>query len=184
MHEKNTLPKWCFFLGDNAFPAACHMLVPASRSDSFDDCNFEQSSNRMHIECAFGMLVNKWATLWQPLKVKFQRRVPLINSCFFLHNFCIDRRMMMDDKLHKCSSYVKVQPSIGNVQPVWSKRPRFDKDGRPVEHLNWNLTKDKIISNNLSTDDKFYHRDMLMKDIEYNFLSRPMASKKRKRNEN
>ena len=92
MHNGNKLPKWTYFLADNAFPASYHMLVPDFDVANFDNYNFEHSSNRMHIECAFGMLVNKWATLWHPLDVKFSRRAPLINACFHLHNFCIDQK--------------------------------------------------------------------------------------------
>ena len=47
------------FLGDNDFLASYYMLVPDSNVSSYDDYNFEQSSNRMCIECAFGMLVKK-----------------------------------------------------------------------------------------------------------------------------
>ena len=47
------------FLGDNAFLASYYMLILDSNVSSCDDCNFEQSSNRMHMGCAFGMLVKK-----------------------------------------------------------------------------------------------------------------------------
>ena len=44
--------------------------------------------------------------------------------------------------------------------------------------VNWNLTVNKIIADNVSVDNKFYHEDKLAKDLEYNFLSRPLESKK------
>ena len=58
------------------------MLVPEANADMFDDYNFDHASNRIHIERAFRMLVNKWAISWHPLDVKFERRIPLINFCF------------------------------------------------------------------------------------------------------
>ena len=61
------------FLGDNAFSAAYHMLVPDSNFSVFDNYNFQHSSNRMHIECSFGMLIKKWPILLHPLNVKFNR---------------------------------------------------------------------------------------------------------------
>ena len=113
------------------------MLVPDPNVANYDNYNFEQSSNRMHIECAFGMLVNKWPILWRKIDVKFERRVPLINACFYLHNFCIDRRMMKEDALTTQDEYVKVQPSLRSVGAVWSKNPIFDK--------NFNLDITKIL---------------------------------------
>ena len=61
--SNDVLPKWSFFLGDNDFPAGCHVVVPDEDFGTFDNFNFEQSSNWMPIECAFGVLVNKWAML-------------------------------------------------------------------------------------------------------------------------
>ena len=58
------------------------MLVPYLNVGNYDSCNFEQSSSRIHIEYAFGMLVNKWHVVWRRFDVKFERRVPLINPYF------------------------------------------------------------------------------------------------------
>ena len=112
------------------------MLVPDSDFGVFDNYNYQQSSNRMHIECAFGMLINKWAILWHPLNVKFKRCVPLINACFYLHNFCIENKMIKEHTLITQGNYVKVQLSLSTIGAVWAKKPIFDKRGRPVEYLN------------------------------------------------
>ena len=53
----------------------------------------------MHIEYAFGMMVYKRPIAWHRVNVKFEYRVPLINVCFNLHNFCIDRKMMKEHTL-------------------------------------------------------------------------------------
>ena len=106
------------FLGDSAFLAAYHMLVPDADVGAFDNYNYQQSSNRMHIECAFSILINKWAILWHPLNVKFKRRVPLINACFYLHNFCIENKMMKEHTSISQGDYVKVQPSINTIGVV------------------------------------------------------------------
>ena len=50
---KDILPAPFFINGDSAFVQENHMVVPSNDSD-FD---FYQSSNRMAIECAFGVLV-------------------------------------------------------------------------------------------------------------------------------
>ena len=176
IYKSNKLPKWGYFLGDNAFPAAYHMLVPDSNTGNFDDYNFEQSSNRMHIKCAFSMLVKKWAILWRPISVKFERRVPLVNACFHLHNFCIDRKMCKDDMLISQDNFVKVQPSLGSMSAVWAKQPRFDRQGHPVDYLNWNRSSDKISESD--HEDKFFLRDKFKQRIENRLLSRPLKRKR------
>ena len=108
-------------MGDNAFPAACHVVVRDKDFANFDHFKFEQSSNRVPIERAFGVLVNKWATLWCPLNMSFHRRAPLINSCFHLHNFCIENRMFKEEQLMSQNECVKVQLTMINVGAVWSK---------------------------------------------------------------
>ena len=95
------------------------MLVPDPNVANYDNYNFEQSSNRMHIECAFGMLVNKWPNLWRKIDAKFERRVPLINACFYLHNFCITIIIMKEDTLISQDEHVKVQTSLRSLGAVW-----------------------------------------------------------------
>ena len=53
------LPKWSYLLGDDAFTASFHMLIPDASKSNCDNYDFEHSSNRTHIECTFRMLVNK-----------------------------------------------------------------------------------------------------------------------------
>ena len=47
------LPYPFFLNGDNAFVCSCSMMTPVNTVE-FTDFDFEQSSNRMPIECAFG----------------------------------------------------------------------------------------------------------------------------------
>ena len=165
-YNKDKLPKWTFFLGVNAFSASFHMLAP-----DFDTGNSEQSSNAMHIECAFGMLVNKWAMLCHQLDVKFSRRVPLINACFHLNNFCFDQKMFKENVSKNQDKHVKIQPSYGSISAAWAKNPSVDKIGRLVDYLNWIRSTEKIPLT--KKDNKHYNRDNFKKRIESRFLSRP-----------
>ncbi len=61
------------------------------KGERFD---FYQSSNRMAIECAFGILIRRWGVLWRKLRQRFDRRAPLIGALMRLHNFCIDERLV------------------------------------------------------------------------------------------
>ena len=61
-------------------------------TQSLTDYDFYQSSNRMPIECSFGILIRRWGVLWRPLTQRFESRAPLIVALMHLHNFCIDER--------------------------------------------------------------------------------------------
>ena len=67
------LPAPFFINGDSAFSLSNSEGL-LTWMDKFD---YHQSSNRVAIECAFGMLVKRWAILWKPLTVRFDRRAPL-----------------------------------------------------------------------------------------------------------
>ena len=89
------------------------MLVSDSNVGSYDDYNFEQSSNCMHIEYAFGMLVKKWTILWSPISVKFERRVSLINMYFHLHIHMTSYDYSYDYSYDIHSSYICYTYVIG-----------------------------------------------------------------------
>lgn len=67
------------------------------------------------------------------------------------------------------------QPSYDSISTVWAKKPRFDKEGHPVECLNWirSAEKNPVTEN----DNKHYHRDNFKKRIESRFFSRPQKRK-------
>jgi hypothetical protein len=44
----------------------------------------------MVVECAFGMLVNRWAILQRPLKVPLKKAPRIIERCMCLHNVLVD----------------------------------------------------------------------------------------------
>jgi len=119
------------------------MAVPG-KGETFDDYNFYQSSARMTVECAFGMLIRKWGLLWRPLEMKFSRRVPSISACMHLHNFCIDRRVL-EATTHtrtrtrttgKRRGHTVVEAQVGyGRNSRWERYPTFNKDGVPVDYL-------------------------------------------------
>eukprot|EP00644_Phytophthora_capsici_P018163 jgi/Phyca11/68342/gw1.25.311.1 len=72
-----------FVIGDNAY------LDDRPERDSY---NFHVSQLRIRVEMAFGLLVNTWRILKQPLLVSLRHCRILISACFRLHNFCITQR--------------------------------------------------------------------------------------------
>ena len=83
------LPPPFFLNGDNAFVLSNSMIVPSGAPED-DDFDYYQSSARMPIECAFGILVRRWGVLWRPLEMRFDRRAAVAGACMRLHNFCIN----------------------------------------------------------------------------------------------
>jgi hypothetical protein len=119
----NGLKQPFFLNGENAFTCTNSMITPMNDSD-FD---FYQSSNRMAIECVFGMLVRRWGVFWRPLEVDFHRRAPLVGASMRMHNYCIDRRIVIE--MRQTGSFSEVQPR------VWMPTPNFDSEGWPVDLL-------------------------------------------------
>jgi len=82
---------YCIVADDaNAAGEVMAVLWPEGRSGDRwrDSYMFYQSSCRVHIEQAFGMLVWRWVFFWRALRVPFLKRPSLIRTCFKLHNFC------------------------------------------------------------------------------------------------
>ena len=86
----------CLF-GDNAYVSAPYMATPYKnvRGGSKDDYNFYHSQVRIRVECAFGMLVQRWGILRKALSTKItMKKVNCLCMCLCrLHNFCINSRL-------------------------------------------------------------------------------------------
>ena len=94
-------PGLCLF-GDNAYVNEFYMATPfaAPEVDSYQDhYNFYHSQLRICIECAFGMLVNRWGILRKTLSVHFSihKVVALVSCLCRIHNFLVDRDQLEDE---------------------------------------------------------------------------------------
>lgn len=56
-----------------------------------DSYNFHQSSVRIAVECAFGMLVQRFGIFWRSIECSLENTYKIIKACTALHNVCIDR---------------------------------------------------------------------------------------------
>ena len=170
--KNGDLPSPFFINGDAAFSLSNSMITP-SGDHAMDDFDFHQSSNRMAIECAFGILVRRWGILWRPISVRFDRRAPLIGACFRLHNWCID---------HNVSDETEITGGLGCVQPGrWEVAPQFDRDGRPFKMLAGRVAQ-RLRVRRRRRSDKTARRDMLAQIVEASGLARPaVAIRKKKR---
>ena len=72
------------------------MVTPfkAVSSGVKDAYNFFQSQLRINIECAFGVLVNRWGILRSPipLNISLEKTTSLVRSLCLLHNWLIDEK--------------------------------------------------------------------------------------------
>ena len=107
------------------------MITPAGTA-AFSDFDYHQCSNRVAIECAFGILIRRWAILWTKLQCRFDRRAPLIGASHWsirLHNLCIEQGQ---DSWCGATNH-----GLEQIQPRdWAIPPRTDKSGSPIDYLN------------------------------------------------
>ena len=91
------MPLRHYFVGDDAYSASRQMVVPFSGSHAFrspkDNFNFFQSSTRINVECAFGILVRRWGILWRRQEGSLKRINSIVMACLICHNLCIDARI-------------------------------------------------------------------------------------------
>jgi len=90
VHELERHHLW--LVADDAYPVSEYMITPyqgcdhMARDDS--DFNYTQSSLRINIECAFGLLVRRWGILWRKLEVPLKKVKKVVWACMILHNIC------------------------------------------------------------------------------------------------
>ncbi|KAL3784251.1 hypothetical protein ACHAWO_005028 [Cyclotella atomus] len=80
--------------GDNAYINSQYMVTPYPNTSGGpkDNYNFFHSQLRIRIECAFGMLVQRWGILRSamPRNISIGKTITLVLALAKLHNFCID----------------------------------------------------------------------------------------------
>ena len=86
----------CLF-GDNAYVNRSFMATPypnAAGDIEKDAYNFFHSQVRINIECAFGVLVNRWGFLRKkaPRDYSIKKTISVVSCLCRLHNFLIDQK--------------------------------------------------------------------------------------------
>jgi len=129
-------PGLCLY-GDNAYVNSHYMIVPFKGVvDAVKDAfNFFQSSIRINIECAFGMLVHRWGILRKqmPMNITVQKATSLTLCLCKLHNFCIEERDSIERPIARDVVYI----ANGGGMAL----PRMDNND---ETWNYNLHEDRI----------------------------------------
>ena len=128
----NTLMPFVF-IGDEAFALSTHVLRPFSgrflchKKRIF---NYRLSRARRYVECAFGILTNKWRIFHRPLNVNMDFGISIVKACCVLHNYVRDRDgFQYDDTLSisglenidkdRCTE--RAGPSLNQYRNLWAE---------------------------------------------------------------
>ncbi|GFR76097.1 protein ANTAGONIST OF LIKE HETEROCHROMATIN PROTEIN 1, partial [Elysia marginata] len=93
-------------VGDEAFALSEHLLRPYPRRELTQTkkiFNYKLTRARRMVECAFGILANKWRVLHRPMDMNPEFCDSIIKICCVLHN-CVRQRdgITFDDAIYEC----------------------------------------------------------------------------------
>jgi len=132
--------------GDDAYEQSNFMLTPFSTSAALknmttderkvemnkrDGYNFWQSSLRICIECAFGMLIRRFGIFWRSMTGTLAHSQLIILCCMCLHNVCIDEN-------EGACGHIRYNDKNGfrGGSRTWrDKKKRAQVEGRPLLHV-------------------------------------------------
>ncbi|KAL3786233.1 hypothetical protein HJC23_002484 [Cyclotella cryptica] len=113
--QKGVLAEDLILFGDNAYINSIFMATPYPNTSggSNDNYNFYHSQLRIRIECAFGMLVQRWGILRMamPIGITVKKTIALVNCLAKLHNFCIEEVDAAAEGLREDDSHIQCSDS-------------------------------------------------------------------------
>ena len=146
--------------GDNAYVSTETMVTPYRnvRRGFKDDFNFYQSQVRINIECAFGMLVHRWAILRRALPVNMgvKKQIGLTMALCKLHNFCIGEQLspFLEEELNPADEFditldggVETQVETDDLTPGVLNQP-----AAPFELINGGEHFEDVVADDLPTN--------------------------------
>lgn len=83
-----------YFVGDEAFGLHTHLMRPYGGTHITLErriFNYRLCRARRYVECAFGILSNKWRIFHRLINVEPDFAVDIVKACIVLHNFVRDR---------------------------------------------------------------------------------------------
>ena len=89
------LPFGLWIVGDDAYSSSEYLIYPYSAQSSRLDNNmnnfyFYQSRDRINVECAFGILVEKFGVLRRPMSCALAHTTMVVNVCMKVHKIGVD----------------------------------------------------------------------------------------------
>lgn len=105
-------------LGDEAFALSTNILRPYgghNLNDAKRIFNYRLSRARRYVECAFGILCNKWRIFHRPLNVSKTFAKDIVKACVILHNLVRDRDGCISDDFYTAKGFTGL-PATRNVR--------------------------------------------------------------------
>lgn len=79
--------------------------------------NYRLTRARRYVECAFGILSNKWRIFHRPLDIHVETAICVVKACTVLHNF-IRQKDGIDFESTQIESEINNFPNISNAQSI------------------------------------------------------------------
>ena len=171
----------CLF-GDNAYVNSSYMATPFIGSNQAQDTyNFFHSQLRIRIECAFGMLTERWSLLRRimPRQITVKKTTALVMCLAKLHNFCIDESDNQDIMYAPDEAYIELFGAV----PLEST-PNAGRQTIPLQLLGGGDHFDDVTRSNrrrptragINCANEMLPRQRMLNEISTLGVSRPTAN--------
>jgi hypothetical protein len=126
-------------VADAAYKGVKHILVPFDGQGLpqwHDSYNFHLSQIRIQVECAFGLLTNRWGIFWRGLRVDdVGRASAIIEAAMRLHNFVIDHDTVVEPEEDVLDAEEQRSDMSVPDRLSESDRPERNANGAPARSL-------------------------------------------------
>ncbi|XP_047518484.1 uncharacterized protein LOC125058452 isoform X2 [Pieris napi] len=135
--------------GDEAFSISNNVMRPYSGkhlSVQQRVYNYRLSRARRYVECAFGILANKWRIFHRSMNVQYEFATDIIKACCVMHNFVLNRNGVQatDDIIFDDSDLQMLHlptANENNLSPHLIRNDFCNYFSSDVGALSWQLNK-------------------------------------------
>ncbi|CAL1299596.1 unnamed protein product [Larinioides sclopetarius] len=108
------------FVADDAFPMQKHMRSYGGHNLSIKQkiFNYRLSKARKYVECAFGILCNKWRIFHTPLNLSKETAIEVVKASVILHNIVREMDGFRSDDLVLYHKYCIIPQKLVNIVDV------------------------------------------------------------------
>ncbi|XP_050676755.1 uncharacterized protein LOC126973475 isoform X3 [Leptidea sinapis] len=135
----SNIPTPYVFVGDEAFGLSKHIMRPYGGQNldlQQKVFNYRLSRARRYVECAFGIMANKWRIFHRPIDVSYDFATDIIKACCVLHNFVADR-----DGFRQRDKFAISVDEFLPIQPVHEEQTAPNVIRQQYAALPWQLNK-------------------------------------------